>query len=399
MDAAKGGLSQALRTMIPALTTLGVRNTVVCMDEPQATKLNTDAFEIIMLGSKGPWAYSKSLLPWLQKNAAAFDVVVVHGLWLYNSFAGYKATKLINSRSGHKSIKMVVMPHGMLDPYFQKAKGRKLKAIRNWLFWKLVEGRVVNNADALFFTCQKELMLARIPFTPYHPKRELNVGLGVDEPPKFEAGMQEAIESKFPQIKSQLYLLFLSRLHPKKGLHLLIEAYINIASNKNNQTVLPLLMIAGPGLETGYAQQLQKRVQQTPAASDKIIFTGMLTGATKWGAFYGCEAFVLPSSQENFGIAVVEALACSKPVLIANQINICDEIAQGSGGIVMPDTQQGTQQMLQQWMHMDNQQKLEMGTNARIIYQQKFEASAAANNFYMALTLLMSRANNPSTYK
>jgi hypothetical protein len=76
----------------------------------------------------------------------------------------------------------------------------------------------------------------------------------------------------------------------------------------------------------------------------------MLSGAAKWGALYGCEAFVLPSHQENFGIAVVEALACGKPVLISDQVNIWREIVEDGAGLVEGDTEEGVEKLLRNFL-------------------------------------------------
>jgi hypothetical protein len=75
----------------------------------------------------------------------------------------------------------------------------------------------------------------------------------------------------------------------------------------------------------------------------------MLSGAAKWGALYGCEAFVLPSHQENFGIAVVEALACGKPVLISDQVNIWREIVEDGAGLVEGDAEEGVEKLLRKF--------------------------------------------------
>ena len=99
----------------------------------------------------------------------------------------------------------------------------------------------------------------------------------------------------------------------------------------------------------------------------------MLTGDAKWGAIYGCEAFVLPSHQENFGIAVVEALACRKPVLISNQVNIWREIESSGSGIVADDTEIDTHQLLIQWLNLSTDEKQLMGQRARDSYETYFQ--------------------------
>jgi glycosyltransferase involved in cell wall biosynthesis len=111
----------------------------------------------------------------------------------------------------------------------------------------------------------------------------------------------------------------------------------------------------------------------------------MLKGAAKAGAFRGTEAFVLTSHQENFGIAVAEALAYGKPVLISNQINIWREIEAGGAGIVAPDTVEGATHVIQTWESMTPEQRLEMGQAARSVYEANFTVEAAAKDLTAAL--------------
>ncbi|PTX21471.1 glycosyltransferase involved in cell wall biosynthesis [Pontibacter mucosus] len=413
MDPYQGGPCQGIRNAIPELRKLGARNEVVCLDSPQATYLVKDEFLIHALGPrKGPWQYSAKLVPWLLANLGRFDAVVVHGLWLYHGYAVRKAVYLLKKRqktrgeSQNKIPRLYVMPHGMLDPYFQRAKERKLKAVRNWFYWKLVESHVVNEADGLLFTCEQELQLAREPFQPYSPRQVVNVGYGIADPPAFEQEMQQAFALQCPQLQGQPYLLFLSRIHEKKGVDLLLRAYAFIRTSKlkpKAEPVLisstvdelvetmpvennfPKLVIAGPGLETPYGHSIQELVNESPELHSSVFFPGMLTGEAKWGAFYGCEAFILPSHQENFGIAVVEALACGKPVLISDQVNIWKEIRNGKGGLVAKDTLDGAQQLLQEWQSLPDSSRESMGLKARETFEKCFAIRPAAHRFLSAL--------------
>jgi glycosyltransferase involved in cell wall biosynthesis len=112
----------------------------------------------------------------------------------------------------------------------------------------------------------------------------------------------------------------------------------------------------------------------------------MLTKDCKWGAFYGCNAFILPSHQENFGIAVVEALACGKPVLISNQVNIWREIEDSEGGIVADDSLPGTQQSLSRWKELSHHAQLSLGVNARQIFEKKFATESAARRMLSVIS-------------
>jgi glycosyltransferase involved in cell wall biosynthesis len=111
----------------------------------------------------------------------------------------------------------------------------------------------------------------------------------------------------------------------------------------------------------------------------------MLNGSAKWGAFYGCDAFTLPSHQENFGIAVVEAMACGKPVLISNQVNIWREIHDERSGLVDDDTPDGVHRLLQRWMDITDAVKQQIGDQARMAFEKLFAIDPAAERFIRVL--------------
>ncbi|MBD0850784.1 glycosyltransferase [Maribacter arenosus] len=380
MDPQQGGPCQGIRNAIPELHKLGVQNEVVCLDDPNSDYLGKDPFQIHALGkSNNPWNYNKALIPWLLAHFQRFEAVIIHGLWLYHSHAAIKAMMAFRKTST-TCPKVYVMPHGMLDPYFQKAKERRLKALRNVIYWKVFENKLVNQADGILFTCEEELVLARTTFPNYKPQREINVGYGIQPPPRYDPTMRQAFAAKVPQWNGKPHFIFLSRIHPKKGVDLLIKAYLQLEKELGS---LPQLIIAGPGLEQPYGEAMQ----ELAAGSTNILFPGMLSGDAKWGAFFESEAFVLPSHQENFGIAVVEALACAKPVLISDKVNIWREIEKGKGGIVKNDTEADTYQALKQWMSLNKGEKTAMSKSAQGVYQGYFTIAQAALQFRNGINL------------
>jgi glycosyltransferase involved in cell wall biosynthesis len=365
MNPKHGGPSQGIRNSIPAMKELGVDNDVVCFDSPSEEFIKSSSFNIIALGnSKSGWAYNGDFEDWLTKHLCNYDVVIIHGLWLYHSYA---SVKVYLKLAKYKTVpKIYAMAHGMLDPWFQRDKSRRLKAIRNEIYWRLIEKKVVNNVDGLLFTCEQELLLARETFSGYRPKKELNVGYGIQAPPSFT-------EDMFPVLKDKPYWLFLSRIHPKKGVDILIQAYQEIRKKYKN---VPDLVVAGP-TESEYAQQMI-----TMAAGDeKIHFPGLLQGDVKWGAFYGAELFILPSHQENFGIAVVEALACGVPVLISDQVNIWREIVAEEAGLVGTDTYDGVLGLMQRWIEGERVER----SKARAAYALKYKVESAANQMLLRI--------------
>lgn len=399
MDPATGGPCQGIRNSVPELKRIGLRNEIVCLDDPSSPFLSEDLCKIHALGiGKGPWKYNSKLVPWLLKNLHRFDVVIMHGLWLYPSHAVTKAMKIFKSQTSKNKTKafhipkLFVMPHGMLDPYFQKDPGRKLKALRNWIYWKLFESKVVNRADGLLFTCEGEMQLAREPFRPYYPKKEINIGYGIQSPPPFEVTMTKAFLEKCPQVQAQPFILFLSRIHAKKGIDNLIKAYSKVIERKeqeNSKTgklLFPKLVIAGPGIESPYGKKMQKLVSVSETLQQLIFFPGMLTGNAKWGAFYECDAFILPSHQENFGIAVVESLACSKLVLISNKVNIWQEISFNNAGFVNSNTLDGTINLLNDFLSLTEEEKNKMGRQANLTYEKYFNVSVIAHQLIDAIS-------------
>ncbi|WP_259070314.1 glycosyltransferase [Mucilaginibacter sp. X4EP1] len=398
MDPKSGGPAQGIRMLNKSMLAMKVIREVVCVDAFDAGYLGKDEFEIHALGpAENPWCYSAKLVDWLKINIHRFDIVIINGLWLYHSYAAWKVLKKLKSEgSGRKFPRVLVMPHGMLDPYFQQANSRKLKAIRNWIYWKLIEHKVVNDADGVLFTCETELLLAREPFKPYHPKKEYNVGYGVAVPPRYNKSMSVAFKQHCPGLDDAPYLLFLSRIHQKKGVDLLIKAYAELHKHfKSIDISIPKLVIAGPGMETSFGDMIMQLLDKDPDVKKDVFFPGMLSGDAKWGAFYECEAFILPSHQENFGIAVVEALACGKPVLISNQVNIWREIMDHGGGLIEDDSENGTKNLLNKWITLKEEEKVQMTVKALAAYEQLYTIKKAAINFYNVFSELNENQTKP----
>jgi glycosyltransferase involved in cell wall biosynthesis len=163
----------------------------------------------------------------------------------------------------------------------------------------------------------------------------------------------------------------LSRIHRKKGCDLLLEAFGRVAG----QADLDLVM-AGPD-EEGLQAVLEAQAARL-GISGRVHWTGMLEGDVKWGALRAAEAFVLPSHQENFGIAVVEAMACGVPVIISDKVNIWPEIAQDKAGIVKADTAEGTYEGMVAFLAMRPEERLQMIRNGIDCFRSRYEMGRSA---------------------
>ena len=131
--------------------------------------------------------------------------------------------------------------------------------------------------------------------------------------------------------------------------------------------------MAGPG-EPEYLEELRRLI---PSAGGSVQWLGMLTGDLKWGALHAAETFILPSHQENFGIAVVEALACGKPVLISDKVNIWREIIEDRAGWAAPDTLEGTTRLLEEWLSRDAPERDAAGQRARKSFEARYQIDRA----------------------
>jgi glycosyltransferase involved in cell wall biosynthesis len=271
----------------------------------------------------------------------------------------------------------------MLDPWFHRTN--RLKEAKKWLYWPWGDYRVLRDAHAVLFTAEREMRLARQSFWLYKLRREVVVGLGITTPPGNPDAQRQLFLTEWPELHGKRLWLYLSRIHPKKGVDLLIEAFAAVAGED------PLLhmVIAGPD-QIGWQAQLQLRASVLGLA-DRITWTGMLSGDLKWGAFLAAELFCLPSHQENFGMVVAEALACGVPVLISDQVNISDEVAEAGAGIVHADTQRGTVDALRNWIALKATERRMMARNALDLFHQKFEIGQAASALIRVLKAHESR--------
>jgi glycosyltransferase involved in cell wall biosynthesis len=270
-----------------------------------------------------------------------------------------------------------VFPHGMLDPWFKRTY--PAKHFKKLLYWPWAEYRVLRDAAAVLFTAEAERRLARESFALYRC-REVVVNYGTAAPSNPERA-QEAFFAAYPQLQGRPFLLFLGRLHEKKGGDLLINAFIDL--RRSNPDLALWLVMAGPCADDEYLRHLRTLGNE---AGDSILFPGMLTGDTKWGALSAAKAFVLPSHQENFGIAVAEALACGTPVLISNKINIWREIEADGAGLVENDDLAGTSRLLARWLAMDENARAGMREEARNCFANRFEIERATDSLLAAIS-------------
>lgn len=365
----RGGPSESVRMFVLAHQRAGNEVEVATLDDPLSDHARGMVCEVHPCGpGRSSYGYSPRLTDWLTANYARFDGAIVNGVW---QFHGVAARRVLAGRRPY-----VVFAHGMLDPYFKRRY--PLKHFKKLVYWMLHERRNLNRAQAVCFTSAEEMRIAGEGF-PFRKFRGAIIPYGTPGPSGGPDALKAAFHSSFPGLKHQRYLLFLGRIHPKKGCDLLLEAFAQAAPKEL------MLVMAGPD-ETGLRPQLEALALRLGIAS-RVHWTGMLRGEPKWGALYGAEAFVLPSHQENFGIAVADALSCGTIPLISDKVNIAADVNADGAAIVEPDTLNGARHLIERFLAMSPVDREEMSARGIACYRRRYALENAAAELYRAMGL------------
>jgi glycosyltransferase involved in cell wall biosynthesis len=321
-----GGPSRAVTDMCRALTEAGVDGLVVTTDaDGPAGRLPVTLGETVAYDGvptiffRREWSealkYSRSLARWLDGHVVEFDVVHVHGVFSHACLAAGRACR----RAG---VPYLVRPLGSLDPW-----SLRQKRLRKRVLWTLGADRMLRQASAIHYTTAEERRLA---------ERGLGLGRGVVVPlgvgdellhGDVETGL---FRRRHPELGDDPYILFLSRLHPKKGLEALVEAFGRIGSAEGLRRWR--LVIAGDG-EPRYVSGLRRLVARH-GQSARTLFVGWVEGVDRLAAYRDAALFVLPSQQENFALSVAEAMALGVPVVVSDRVNLADDIRDAGAGWV-----------------------------------------------------------------
>ena len=368
LDPSVGGVATSVLALSRGLARRGHKIDIVVLDDPSARWIANIDLTVHALGSGlTSYRYSRALLPWLREYGGDYDRVIVNGIWQYLSFAAWR-------RYAGSQIPYYVFPHGMLDPWFKETF--PFKHLKKCLYWPWAEYRVLRDAAAVIFTSEEECLQARKSFWLYRAREKVSL-LGVEASPIAPNARSEFL-SRHPQLQNTRNFLFLGRLHPKKGCDILLDAFAGLGSNDSIS-----LILAGPD-QIGWQANLRSHVARLHL-TDRVVFTGMLQGAMKQGAFASADAFVLPSHQENFGISVVEALAAGIPVLISDRVNIWREIDADRAGYIESDDLEGTIRLLQRWIDTQPAERETIRQNATSCFERRFEIDRAVDSLLQIL--------------
>jgi glycosyltransferase involved in cell wall biosynthesis len=318
----RGGPSVMVRTLARGLAQRGIQAHVATTDDNGPGRLDVPCGTPVIENGVTYWhfrrqsrfyTFSWPLTNWLATNIRNYDVVHIHALF---SYAASPAAYLAH-RHG---VPYIVRPLGVLNNWGMRQRRPTLKK----LSFNIVERRIVRNAALIHFTSEQEraeAMELGVEMQSIVIPNPLPDSPAYCAPGKFR--------ERYPQLKDRKILLFLSRFDRKKGLDLLLNAFSQVRSSEPKTT----LVLAGSG-DPELTAELRAQSERLGIAND-VLWPGFLQGRDKWIAMADADLFVLPSYSENFGIAVVEAMAARLPVVISDQVAIHREVSEAQAGSVV----------------------------------------------------------------
>lgn len=349
--ASRGGIVAALAGLLPALRAQNVECDLVAL-EPQSDASESPLFgpQLHLARARDPFfGFSPELRPLMERLARESNVIHSHGLWFFMDYVSYRVAR----ETGKPHI---ISVHGMAQPWIQ-SRSRWKKAPVDWWF----QNRALERATAIQALGPTEVEdIRRLGFRA--PIALVPNGVELDDAP---APPREVLDTQFPALKDKRVLLFLARLHPKKGLAHFLPAWKEVQATRNDWH----LLIAGPD-DGGHRAELEAQVESL-GLQNQVTFAGLLTGEPKRAAFSGASAFVLPSHSEGFSMSLLEALGARLPILITPGCNF-PEAVRAKSAIEMPATEQGSFEGLMQLLALSDEERRAMGERGRALVERDY---------------------------
>lgn len=304
-------------------------------------------------------------------------IIHSHGLWQWPCYAAAKVANM--TACAH-----LISPCGMLEPW-SLAHSRWKKRVAWWLF----QNRNLKGAACLHAMAEQEARNIRnLGFR--NPIAVIPIGLDVST--YYTSTRKDEIENKWKSLKGKRLLLFISRMHPVKGLLNLAKAWGDLFKNYPDWH----LVIAGPD-SGGHTRQVRSAITAI-GAENATTFTGPVYGDVKRKLYASCDIFVLPTFSENFGIVIAEALASGKPVITTKGTPWSELEKHDCGWYI--DTGVGPlREALREAMSSSDSKRAEMGKRGRALIKEKYSWPKIAGQMIDVYKWLLGKGNKPDCVK
>ncbi len=364
---------------------LGHQVTIACRDYGYLGPMaQMEGVEIRSIPSsrwtKGQGGWGCSFRRLVVEEARKVDVVHNHGLWLA---ANYYARRAANEAGKP----LVISTRGMLEGW---SLGRAV--VRKFVAWQLFERKNLESAALFHATSESE---AEAIATALRIKMKIKIKEprivvapnGVDVPERIPG--RELVEEKFPRLKGKEWVLFMSRIHPKKGIDLLLQAWKEQMTDRGQvkggrREVV--LVIAGADL-IGYGAEVERMIREK-GLGETVLMTGHVDGEVREALLGNAKFFVLPSHSENFGLVVAESLARGRPVITTTGTPWKELKEWGAGWWVEPKKESITQSMGEALTKTDAELD-QMGARGRKMVGERFSWKSSAEKLIQAYQKLV----------
>ena len=345
-----GGIPPVIWALARETRRRGIDASVVGLnDEWVKEDCKRDDFAAAQVVGPKALGFSPELNRELQARAQSPGIIHSHGLWMYPGMAARNCAR-------KKKCGLLISPHGMLEPWALNHSRWKKKLVEN-----LFERQNLRAAGCLHALCRAEAE----NFRRYGLKNPIAIipnGVDLDQ---FDQPPTDAIIEKFPEIKNRRRILFLSRLHPKKGLENLLRAWGKMAPDFKDWQ----LLIAGSG-EPAYENEL-KALSKDLLTDKSVFFTGPLYGEAKKQILSASDVFILPSFSEGFSMAILEAAAIGLPVLLTPECNF-PELVKSNAAIEISQDVSSIETGLRQILALPENQRKAIGQRGQELIKEAY---------------------------
>ncbi len=300
--------------------------------------------------------YSRPFSTWLNQNVSRFDLVHIHAVFNHACIAAAHACQ-------KHDVPYIVRPLGTLDPWSMNQK-----SLRKKLFWHSSIKSMLTRATTIHYTARAEQEVVEKTLKLDHG---YVVPLGVDTPSLENSDGHKGVSKYFPELDGHPYLLVLSRLHPKKAIDLLIDAFLSVLHLPEFRDWR--MVIAGDG-EASYVNSLK---QMVPTREPSVFFSGWLRDEKKNEVLRNASLLALVSHQENFGLCVVEAMANGVPVIVSPQVNLSEDIEHSKAGWIATLNAERLAEVLAEAMQ-DGEERKKRGRAGAALVESRFTWPAVA---------------------
>ncbi len=376
LAASTGGPAVVVPALVHQLSSCGIDVDVVAQRRRADTESPAWAsgpnyhFAATSDGSK--FGYSSEAARIMRRLVEGSDLVHSHGVWMHINYLSAGLARRLNRPH-------LITVHGMLEPW--AVRYRRFKKI---IAWRLFQHRAIARASCLHALTENEAghirrlgirtPIAVVPNGVELPQTKLS---------------REVLESRHPELRDKRWIVFCSRVHPKKGLIPLAEAWGSLAGRHRDHH----LVVAGPD-EGSFWPTVERRLQDM-RLSGRYTYTGMLTPEYRDCALANADVFVLPSYSEGFSLAVLEALAHSCPVLITPYCNF-PEAQRGGAGLECEPRPDSIAAGLESLLRLTERERSAMGERGRELVATKFSWKSVAARMSAIYYWLSGKAEMPS---